>query len=510
VKEAEAMKVTAWTKQGQVAGERARGPVCVFRGIPYARPPVGPLRFRVPERPEAWQGTREARSFGSASAQDRSLATDIGNRSEDCLYLNVWTPAADKAKRPVMVWIHGGGFTSGSSAQELYDGTELAARGGVVVVSLNYRLGVLGFGYLRDVLGDKGRDLPANLGLRDQLAALRWVRDNIAEFGGDPENVTLFGESAGGMSVSVLLTSPEARGLFKRAIAQSGAAHHVLYPDQASLVSETLLRVLGSPERVFTASAEEIVVAQRECIKTYVWRGARGKRVHQSGITLMPVIDGEVLPKDPLSAITEGTARDVPLLAGATLEEWNYFLFLNEPDKRDLNEQTLLKVLEKRQPGLGQAAIDFYRALLGTGLPAWRIYSAFESDRSFRMPSLRLYEAHAAAGGSTFAYLFDYRSQLFHNQMGACHALDIPFVFGTIEGRFGKGMTGATEDAVQLSWRMLDAWAAFAKTGNPTHDRIGTWPAYDASARETLRLGLSVRVERDPLAAFRPFWDEII
>jgi para-nitrobenzyl esterase len=508
------MQFTAWTKQGQVAGERARSPVCVFRGIPYARPPVGPLRFRAPEAPLAWQGTRDARSFGSASPQDKGLATDIGDRSEDCLVLNVWTPAADNLKRPTLVWIHGGGFTSGSSAQELYDGEELAARGGVVVVSFNYRLGVLGFGYLREVLGSAGSDLPANLGLRDQLAALRWVRDNIAEFGGDPENVTLFGESAGAMSVSVLLSSPHARGLFKRAIAQSGGAHHVLYPDQASLIAETFVKAVGAsaahPERVFTASAEEIVVAQRECIKRSVWRGARGKRVFQSGITLMPVIDGDVLPNDPLTAIANGSARDIPLLAGSNLEEWNYFLFLSEPDKRDIDEATLLKILEKRQPGLGQAAVDFYRERLGASLSPSAIYSAFESDRSFRMPSLRLYEALAADGGTAFAYLFDFRSHLFHNQLGACHALDIPFVFGTIEGRFGRGMTGGTEDAVQLSRRMLDAWVAFARTGDPSHERLGAWPVYDMSSRATLRLGLSVRVECDPLAAFRPFWEDLV
>lgn len=507
------MKFTAWTRQGQVEGERALGPVCVFRGIPYARAPVGALRFRAPEPPQVWQGTRDARSFGSAAPQDKGLATDIGDRSEDCLVMNVWTPGLDRGKRPVMVWIHGGGFTTGSSAQELYDGAELAARGGVVVVSFNYRLGVLGFGYLREVLGSAGADLPANIGLRDQLAALRWVRDNIVEFGGDPENVTLFGESAGGMSVSVLLAMPSARGLFKRAIVQSGGAHHVVARDQASRIAETLLHELGAsakqPERLFAASAEEIVVAQRKCIKQSVWRGARGKRVYQAGITLMPVIDGELIPEDPLTAIATGSARDVPLLAGCTLEEWNYFLFLSEPTKRDIDEAALLHILEKRQPGVGRAAIDFYRARLGA-VPPWAIYSAFESDRSFRIPALRLYEAHAADGGNTFAYLFDFRSHLFHNQLGACHALDVPFVFGTIEGRFGRGLTGGTEDAVQLSRRMLDAWVAFARSGDPSHERLGTWPAYDLHDAATMRLGLSVRVERDPLAAFRSFWEEIV
>jgi para-nitrobenzyl esterase len=507
------MKVTAWTKQGQVEGELARGPVCVFRGIPYARPAAGELRFRAPEAPVAWQGTRDARSFGAAAPQDRGLATDIGDRSEDCLSLNVWTPAVDKLARPTLVWIHGGGFTTGSSAQELYDASELAARGGVVVVTLNYRLGVLGFGYLRGVLGSAGSDLPANVGLLDQLAALEWVRDNIAEFGGDPQNVTLFGESAGGMSVSVLLAAPRARGLFKRAIAQSGGAHHVVSPDEASHVADVFVRALGAsvakPERVFSASAEEVIVAQRECIKQYVWRGPPDKRVHQSGITLVPVLDGALLPEDPLTAIANGCARDVPLIAGTTLDEWNYFLFLSEPEKRDIDEAALLKILEKRVPGRGQTAIEFYRAVLGEK-PPWLIYSAFESDRSFRMPALRLADAHAASGGKTFAYLFDFRSHMFHGRLGACHALDIPFVFGTIDGRFGRGLTGATEEAVSLSRRMLDAWAAFARDGDPSHEHLGQWPVYDVAARPTMRLGLSCRVEPGPLDAFRPFWNDLV
>ena len=508
------MTVTAWTKQGRVAGERARGPVCVFRGIPYAQPPLGALRFRAPLPMPAWQGERDARRFGFAAPQDQGLATDIGERSEDCLTLNVWTPAVDKAARPTLVWIHGGGYTTGSSAQELYDGAELSARGGVVVVSLNYRLGILGLGYLREVLGGAGRDLPANIALRDQITALEWVRDNIAEFGGDPSNVTLFGESAGAMSLSTLLAVPSARGLFKRAIAQSGAPHHVLVPEQASIVAEYFVKALGAsaahPERIFTAQHQELVLAQRECGKHYIERGAGAKRLPQIGMNLMPVVDGDLLPADPMSAIESGAARDVELIAGCTVDEWNYFLFLTEPTKRDLDDAQLLKVLEKRAPGRGMSAVSFYRSLLGTAPPPWMIYSAFESDRTFRMPVLRLTDAHAAAGGRTFAYLFEFRSPVFQGQMGACHALEIPFVFGTIDSRFGRGLTGATEDAFALSRRMLDAWVRFARGDGPSHPGLGMWPAYDVRERATMRFGLSCEVGADPLAAFRPFWEALI
>ncbi|HKP60105.1 MAG TPA: carboxylesterase family protein [Polyangiales bacterium] len=501
------MAVLAWTKQGRVAGELANGPSYVFRGIPYARPPLGRLRFRAPEAPEAWQGVREAVRFGAAAPQDKGLATDIGDRSEDCLHLNVWTPAVDRGRRPVMVWIHGGAFTSGSSAQELYDGAELAARGGVVVVTLNYRLGVFGFGYLRRALS---ADLPANVGLLDQLAALEWVRDNIAEFGGDPANVTLFGESAGAMSVSVLLSAARARGLFRRAIAQSGAAHHVLSPDQGSHVADAFVAALGSAERAWSASAEELVVAQRACQAQYVLRGPRGRLLRQKGFSLLPVVDGELLTEDPLTAIAAGAARDRELLIGVTLHEWNYFLFLNEPDKRDIDEAALRKIFEARLPGLGQRAIDFYRGLLGHDQPAWSIYSALESDRSFRMPALRLSDAHAADGGKTFAYLFEFRSSLFKGALGACHALEIPFVFGTLSTGFGRALTGATEDAIALSYRMQDAWLAFAKSGNPSCESLGAWPEYDVRDHTTQRLGTRCSLAAGPLDSFRPFWETLI
>ena len=501
------MPVTVWTKQGQVAGQHARGPTCVFRGIPYARPPIGSLRFRAPEAPVAWQGVRDASRFGASAPQDKGLATDIGDRSEDCLYLNVWTPAADGARRPVLVWIHGGAFTTGSSAQELYDGADLAARGGVVVVTLNYRLGVLGFGYLRDVLGT---DLPANLGLRDQLAALEWVRDNIAAFGGDPENVTLFGESAGAMSVGVLLAAPSARGLFRRAIAQSGAAHHVLAPDQASHVAEALLAALGSRERLWSAAAEELVVAQRACLEQYVLRGPRGRALRQKGFSLLPVVDGAFLSDDPLASIAAGASRERELLIGVTRDEWNYFVFLNEPDKRDLDEAALLRVFEARLPGLGERARAFYRGLLGSEPPAWAIYSAFESDRTFRIPALRLSDAHAASGGKTFEYLFEYRSPLFRGALGACHALELPFVWGTLRGNFGRALTGAGEDEYALSRRMQEAWLSFARSGDPSCEALGDWPAYEERVHTTMRLGLSCQLASGPLDAFRSFWDGLV
>lgn len=500
------MEYVVRTEFGQVVGERAVGQVCVFRGIPYAQPPVGALRFRAPQPPRGWQGVRDARSFAPAAPQLDTLSPDMRQRSEDCLYLNVWTPGLAGARKPVMVWIHGGGFTSGSSSQQLYDAGALAADGDVVVVTLNYRLGMLGFGYLRELLGPRGAELPANVGLLDQIAALEWVRANIEAFGGDPENVTVFGESAGAMSAAVLLGVPRARRLFQRVIAQSGAAHHALAPDQASRIAEVFLRALGgAPERIWTASEDELVAAQRDCYAPDVLRGRPGRELPQQGFPLMPVIDRVLLPEHPFEAIARGAAREHPLLIGLNWDEWNYFLFLNEPNKRDVAAGALPAIFDKRLPGHGEQALALYRRELGEAAPAWQLYSAFESDRVFRAPALLLADAQVAAGGSTFGYVFDQRSELFGGALGACHALEIPFVFGTLTGPFGRTFTGASLEAQALSREMLAAWSAFARCGDPSQPGLGPWEPY-SERRSCMRLGPSTGMVNAPLEPFHQFW----
>src|SRR3712207_215533 len=264
------MASTVMTAVGEVAGELGDG-VHVFRGIPYARPPVGELRFRPPQPPEPWAGARPATAFGSIAMQSPSPlenlfgAAERPSMSEDCLYLNIWTPGLDGARRPVMVWIHGGAFVTGSGSTPWYDGTRFAARGDVVVVTLNYRLGAFGFLHLADLIGESFVG-SGNAGILDQAAALAWVRDNIAAFGGDPENVTIFGESAGAMSVGTLLALPAARGLFQRAILQSGAASNAMSRERANEVAGRLLEALGIPreksETIRDVPARDLLAAQ--------------------------------------------------------------------------------------------------------------------------------------------------------------------------------------------------------------------------------------------------------
>jgi para-nitrobenzyl esterase len=501
------------TRQGALEGDIGPHEVCVFRGVPYARPPVDELRFRAPEPPSIWVGTRSARTFGPSAVQDARIMPDVGRCSEDSLFVNVWTPAVDHSKRPVMVWLHGGGFHFGSSAQEMYDGANLARRGNVVVVSLNYRLGALGFAYLRDLLGRHASRVDANNGLRDQIAALRWVKDNIEAFGGDPENVTLFGESAGAMSLGVLLAAPSARGLFRRAIAQSGAAHHALSLEHASQVAARFMRALGAsaeqPEALWRSTPEAIVAAQHTCAAEVVELGPEGKRLPQTGVTLLPVVDGDVLPEYPLTAIQAGCANEVELLIGTNVDEWNYFLFLTDPKKRGIDDAELLKVCERRLPGHGSKAVELYRNTLGEQVPAWRIFTALETDRTFWAPALRLAEAQAQHNARTFMYLFDYTSPLFQAEMGSCHALEIPFVFGGLATPFGRAFAGESPVAHGLSQAMLSAWTGFARSGDPSHEGLGAWAPYESQVRHTMRLGEQRGLVSDPRPALRPFWDAL-
>ncbi|MGH9885605.1 MAG: carboxylesterase/lipase family protein, partial [bacterium] len=297
------MAVIVETRLGKIAGE-SLGTHERSRGIPYAEAPVGDLRFRAPRPAAPWTGVRDALAFGSAAPQNPSFlpGMEAGQQCEDCLYLNIYTPRADGGRRPVLFWIHGGGFTGGSGGQALYDGGRLAARGDVVVVTINYRLGALGYTCMPGV--------DANLGQQDQIAALRFVRENIAAFGGDPAQVTIFGESAGGMAVSTLLGMPGARGLFRGAIAQSGAAHHVHTPESGERVANALLGQLGlAPGEL--AKLREVPVAKILAAQAHV---LADQARNLGMLAFAPAIDPDTLPRHPLAAVRDGSARDVALL----------------------------------------------------------------------------------------------------------------------------------------------------------------------------------------------------
>jgi para-nitrobenzyl esterase len=482
----------------------------VFRGIPYAQPPLGALRFAAPRPPEPWSGTRDASAFGASAPQNPVAlplpGLDVGATGEDCLVLNVWTPDTDAMRRPVLVWIHGGGFMIGSASQSLYDGAALAERGDVVVVTLNYRLGCLGFLYPAR-LGLEGA--VANAGLRDQVTALRWVRENIEAFGGDPANVTIFGESAGGMSVATLLGVPAARGLFRRAIAQSGAVHNVHDPEAAARVSAGFLDELGvspgeSSSRLRELPVARLLEAQREALAALDPPAGL--------LPFQPVVDGDFLPRPPLDAVRSGAVAGVSLLIGTTRDEYRLFAFV-DPDAVQLDEAGLTGRLAPRLAGADAAGIvgryrEARRGLLPVDPPA--LYFAIETDRLFRIPAIRLAEAHSQHQRQTFMYRFDWRSPLANGALGACHAIDLPFVFGNHARGQTRTFAGDGPDAGLLAARTMDAWIAFARSGDPGHPGLPDWAAYETALRSTLIFDRECRLERDPEGDERCLWDGLL
>jgi para-nitrobenzyl esterase len=495
-------------REGKLEGEAQPG-LLVFRGIPFARPPEGGLRWRTPEPPAKWSGVRAARRFGAQSWQRpfttgpiASLMSTAVANGEDCLTLNIWTPAADDRGRAVMVWIHGGGFTIGGGAQPIYDGTALARCADVVVVTINYRLGALGFLRLVDV--SNGR-IPAtgNEGLLDQVRALEWVRDNIVRFGGDPGNVTIFGESAGGMSVGALLAMPKARGLFRRAIAQSGACSTANPSARSSEIADGFLKHLKldaaalpdiDPERI-TRAAEAYQVAAG---------GIAG------GMLFQPCIEPPAMPALPIDAVKKGSADGVSVMVGACADEWLLLDAMN-PNAAALEEDELKVRLNKRVGARSTALIDGYRSMLavrGAPIDTASVASAIETDRIYRMPALRLADALAARGNPAYHYEFTWRSPMLNGRLKACHAIDIAFVFATHginEGVASFSGAGASADA--LAATVQDAWASFARTGQPSTPALDGWRPYTDANLETALLDSPAALVQRRLREERRLWE---
>ena len=505
------MSAVAHTRRGRLRGEVGRRGL-VFRGIPYAEPPVGARRFAAPEPVKPWDGERPAARFGpsapQAGAQNALVRRFVGaasaRQSEDCLYLNVWTPALDAGRRPVLVFLHGGAFLIGSGSTALYSGSQMSARGDVVVVTLNYRLGALGALALRELVPGGG-DAPANLGLRDQLAALAWVRENVEAFGGDPDCVTVFGESAGAMSVGALLAVPAARGLFRRAILQSGASSNVSTAAQARRVAEHFLGRLGpageSLEALRRAPLAELLRAQAET--TFAM-------APEIGLAFQPSLDGELLPEAPLAALARGTSRGLSLLVGTNRDEWKLFM-LGDLRARRMDEHALrrrfARVLGDAHAERGYTAYTRAPEARDARAPHER-WSAFQSDRIFHAPAARLLDLHARNGREGYAYRFDWTLPFLGGRLGACHGIELPFVFGTVLEPWLRPWLGAAPGARKLAHRMQEAWVAFARTGHPGHARLPYWPAYDTEKRQAMTLDRHCLVRpdygRSALAFFSP------
>ncbi|MDB4974094.1 MAG: Carboxylic ester hydrolase [Myxococcaceae bacterium] len=505
------MALVVETEQGTLQGEQ-RGGHAAFRGIPFAKPPLGSLRFRAPEPPEPWSGVRSAREFGPSTLQGAIFAPGVGAegpQSEDCLYLNVFTPSASAAhKRAVMFFIHGGAFTVGSAATPLYDGARLAEQHDVVVVTTNYRVGALG--YLALGARGAGWDAVDNRGQLDQLAALRWVQANIVQFGGDPDNVTIFGESAGGTAVCLLLATPSARGLFKRAISQSAAGGlELMTLEHADRTTLELLSLLELPpdqsERLLDVPADVLMKAQAKL-------ESNGRWPH-----FYPIA-GSLFGGQPRETLKAGHGSTVPLIIGTNRDEWNLFAVSTLPvwDKPMEDSELLSRLVRKLAPAAAEAApsiIDVYRAsrrerALPYGNRA--LLRAIEGDLRFRMPSVRFAELYRELSPETYVYMFTYESPALRGALGACHGLELPFVFGTYDGPAQEKFAGMGEPVAALSSTMTTAWSEFAKTGRTASARVPSWPSYDLSTRPTLELNVETQLVLDSFGAERRCWDGVI
>ncbi|MER5202028.1 carboxylesterase family protein [Streptomyces sp. NPDC002825] len=480
------------TTSGAVRGFRASDDVVAVLGIPYAAPPFGAHRFREPAPADAWSGVRECTAFGPIAPQSAELpgAPVWSPGDEDVLTVNLWTPAPDGGCLPVLVWIHGGAYTFGSSAQPDFDG-EALARAGLVVVTLNYRVGFEGFGHI-PATDDIG--FPDNRGLLDQVAALRWVRENIAAFGGDPGNVTVAGQSSGGASVACLMVMDRARGLFHRAIVHSPASPHYTR-DIAGATTREIAAAAGRP--VTEATPQALVAASDQVVDTYRRDPASGSR-HYDPSLYAPVLDGDVLPVDPLTGLAGGAARDVDLLVCHTTEEYWLFDAVDSCAKVTTEEQ-LDRFAEDF--GLPGGLVDGYRA----AQPEARVpdvYLAVFGDLLFGEYAHRLAEQHARGGGRAFLSRFDRRRTGPHGAVRAWHCADIPFAFGNV-GKdcvsflIGGAPTSADHD---LARRMVGAWSGFAAGGDPG------WPAYDDTTGQA-KLWRTEGEERDEPVAPRALWE---
>ena len=488
------------TRSGTVRGA-ASGPVAAFKGIPYAAPPFGALRFAAPVPPEPWTGVRDCTAFGPTALKPPypppvdALLPEPVVPGEDVLNLNVWTPDPGASGLPVLVWVHGGAFVNGSGGVPQYDGTAFA-RDGVVTVTLNYRLGVDGFLHFDD-------DGPANRGLLDQVAALEWVRDNIAAFGGDPARVTVAGESAGAMSVTSLLSMPRAAGLFARVVAQSGGGHHALSPATARKVAGYLGEQLGVPatrEALAAVEPQALVTAQRALSQQAALGPdpARWAEITLNAMVWEPVVDGDVLPALPVRGIEAGAGAGVDLLIGSNSDE--HTLFLVPSGLIGFIDDALLGAALAGY-GLPADALDAYRSDRPTATPG-ELLVAVASDWFFRIPALRLAEARSGGPGRTYVYEFAWPSPVFDGRLGACHALELPFVFDTLTSAGADALVGATPPQ-ELADVVHRAWVDFVTTGDPG------WPAYDLGDRPVQVFGTVTAVAPDPHGAQRAVWEGV-
>lgn len=506
------------TATGRVRGAMIEG-VAAFKTIPYGAPTSGANRFMPPRPPAPWAGTRDTLDYTGHAPQeglrppsrpelaDFSGAPDTSPESEDCLTLNVWAPSLDSAaKKPVMVWFHGGAFSYGTANAPRLQGSRLAKRGDVVVVTVNQRLNIFGFLDLSHV-GGNAFAASGNAGTLDMIAALQWVRDNIDRFGGDPNNVTIFGESGGGGKVCTLLAMPLARGLYHRAIVQSGAAIRLREPDRAARLTEAVLRTLNLTRDSFQ-KLQDLPMAQLLAAVDPAQK-ALGPAPHPlfDRYPFGPVVDGHIVPHHPFDRGAPDVSAHIPLMIGDMKDEMASFLARDDKIwNRTLTEQEMRERVAAVAGTHVNSVIETYRRLFPAMNPAERLIATL-TDSNFRIRSLIVAEQKARqATAPVYMYSFEWETPVQGGRLKAPHALDVPFTFDTID------LTNATDRSAAahtLSATMAETWAAFAHSGVPAHHAIPDWPAYDLESRATMMLDAQWRVENDPRGETRQLWQTI-
>jgi para-nitrobenzyl esterase len=489
------------TTNGVVRGMANTG-IKIFRGIPYGADTGGRNRFMPPRKPAAWSGARNCIGYGPISPQtasgfrsdysqliqwDKHIGT--GGMSEDCLSLNVWTPGVnDNAKRAVLVSFHGGGWATGSGNGPMYDGGQLALLGDVVVVTVNHRLASFGYTHLAAVGAPEEFRFAGVCGVMDMVASLEWVRDNIAAFGGDPSRVMIFGQSGGGSKTSTLLATPAARGLFHRAIVQSGSTLRLISNEDAEKSADLLLKKLG-------IARNRIADIQR-----LPWEQLLAAQVEATGVAFTPVVDGQYLSHHPFDPAAPPESRDVPVIVATTLEDAALRL-----TNWDLTEQGLIALLNERFNGKAGAILDLYRPVTAGKTP-YLIQAQVLTDTQVRSRAITQAERKAAQGGApAWMYVWEWATPAFEGKLGAVHGHDVDASFNL----YRNGICGTGEKTGRLmAKRLASTFVAFAKAGTPDNDQIPHWPAYDATTRATMVFDATMRVVNDPRAAIRKYWSQ--
>jgi para-nitrobenzyl esterase len=509
-----ALDVIVETAGSKVKGRSERG-VNIFKGIPYGGPVDGPGRFAPPCKPQSWPGVRDVLEYGPTAMQDPdaiALSPELVAllpvreaipMNENCLVLNVWTPAVnDNGRRPVMFWCHGGAFIVGSGSSAWYEGTNLCRKGDVVVVTINHRLGAFGHLYLADL--DQQFASSGNVGMLDIVAALEWVRDNIARFGGDPDNVTIFGESGGGAKVAVLMAMPAAQGLFHKAIIESGPAVEMMSRVDATATARQVLAELGIDDRrveeLRRLPATRLLAAQMAVLKKINPMSFASRR----RVGFNPVIDGINLPGGPFAPSAPAVSSHVPLMIGTNKDEMSLF-FVLAPWMIGMDEAVLRERVRMFVGERGDSLIEHYKRARPYDSPG-DLMIAIATDAGMRIPSLTIADRKTALNDvPVFVYLFTWETPVLAGRLKSPHALEIPFVFDTFDN---APLAGDSPTRFVLADKVGRTWLAFARTGNPNNAAIPIWPAYSSSERPTMIFDNECRIVNDPYQQERQAWEE--